>query len=91
MKLPASQARSEFSELVNDVAFRGERVVLQRHGKDVAAIVPIADFELLEELENRIDLDLARKALKETGSRVPFDKLKRELVRLLKTKAAASY
>ncbi len=79
MKLPTSQARSEFSELVNEVAFRGERIVLQRHGKDVAAIVPIADFELLEELEDRIDLDLARKALKEKESRVPFGKLKREL------------
>ncbi len=79
MKLPTSQARSEFAEIVNEVAFRGERVVLQRHGKDVAAIVPIADFELLEELEDRIDLDLARKALKEKESRVPFDKLKREL------------
>ncbi len=79
MKLPTSQARSGFSEIVNDVAFRGVRVVLQRHGKDVAAIVPIADFELLEDMEDRIDLDLARKALREKDSPISFGKLKREL------------
>lgn len=79
MRYAASQARSEFSEIVNDVAYKGERVVLHRHGKDVAAIVPIADLELLVEMEDRIDLDLARKALREKESPIPFEKLKKEL------------
>jgi len=78
-KLAASAARLQFSEIVNQVAFGGERVVLQRHGKDVAAIVPVADLELLERLENRMDLDAAREALKEKAPRVRWNKLKKEL------------
>ena len=78
-RLAASAARLQFAELVNQVAFGGERVVLHRHGKDVAAIVPLADLQLLEELENRMDLDAARAALKEKAPRVAWDKLKKEL------------
>jgi prevent-host-death family protein len=78
-RLTASEARTQFSDVVNQVAFKGERVVLHRHGKDVAAIVPVEDLELLEELENRMDLDAARAALKEKGSRVSWDKVKKEL------------
>jgi prevent-host-death family protein len=78
-KLTASEARHQFAEVVNQVAFGGERIVLQRHGKDVAAIVPVADLELLEELENRMDMDAARAALKERGS-LRWSKLRKELV-----------
>ena len=78
-RLATSQARHQFAEIVNQVAFGGERIVLHRHGKDVAAIVPVADLELLEHLENRMDLDAARAALNEKGERVNWRKLKKEL------------
>jgi prevent-host-death family protein len=78
-RLAASTARLQFAEVVNQVAFGGERIVLHRHGKDVAAIVPVADLELLEQLENRMDLDEARAALKEKAPRVKWNKLKKEL------------
>ncbi|HEX6576541.1 MAG TPA: type II toxin-antitoxin system Phd/YefM family antitoxin [Gemmatimonadaceae bacterium] len=78
-RLAASEARLQFSEVVNQVAFGGERVLLHRHGKDVAAIVPISDLELLEELENRMDLEEARAALKEKGPRANWNKVKKEL------------
>ena len=50
-------------DTINRVAFGNERVVLRRRGKEIAAVVPIADLRLLEELENRIDLVDARAAL----------------------------
>jgi prevent-host-death family protein len=78
-RLAASAARLQFSEIVNQVAFGGERVTLHRHGKDVAAIVPIADLELLEELENRMDLEEARAALRDKNPRVSWTKVKEEL------------
>ena len=78
-RLAASEARHQFAEVVNQVAFGGERIVLHRHGKDVAALVPVADLELLEQLENLMDLDAARKALREKGGRVKWSKLKKEL------------
>jgi prevent-host-death family protein len=58
-----SEARESFSTTVNKVAFGGERVVLTRHGRRVAAVVPIEDLELLERLEDASDLDDVRAAL----------------------------
>ena len=47
--MPASEARAGLSEILNRVAFGGERIVLERHGRHVAAIVPMADFASLEQ------------------------------------------
>ena len=44
-----SEARQEFATIINKVAFGGERVRLTRHGKAVAAVVPIEDVEFLED------------------------------------------
>jgi methylated-DNA-[protein]-cysteine S-methyltransferase len=46
--LPASQARAEFSDVLNRVAFGGERIVLERHGRHMAALVPMQDYATLE-------------------------------------------
>ena len=40
-------------------------MVVERRGKGVAAIVPVGDLEFLEALEDRLDLEAARAALKE--------------------------
>ena len=47
-EVPVTQARSELADLVNRVVYGGERVVLTRHGRPVAALVAAADLELLE-------------------------------------------
>ena len=70
--LPASKAREGFADTINRVAFGKERVVLRRRGKEIAAVVPIDDLRLLEELEDRIDLVDARAAsaeMKKKGSK----------------------
>ena len=64
--LPARKARDGFADTINRVAYGKERVVLRRRGKEVAAVVPIDDLRLLEELEDRIDLAAARTILAET-------------------------
>ncbi len=46
--LPASEARAGLSEILNRVAFGGERIVLERHGRNVAAIISMADLASLE-------------------------------------------
>jgi prevent-host-death family protein len=46
-EIPVTQARAELSDLVNRVVYGGERIVLTRHGKAVAAIVSAADRERL--------------------------------------------
>lgn len=78
-RITASEAREQFATILNEVAFGGERVLLHRHGKDVAAIVPIEDLQLLEALEDKMDLETARKALAEKGPRVKWEQLKKDL------------
>lgn len=69
--IPVSEFKNEIAETLNRVVYAGERVLLQRHGKDVAALVSMREVELLEEieqLEDEIDLREALKALKELRS-----------------------
>lgn len=77
-RIPASKVRSDFATIVNRVAFGGERVVVQRKGKGIVAVVPVEDLELLEAIEDRMDLDAARKALKNPNSK-PYTQFRREL------------
>jgi prevent-host-death family protein len=81
MTISTVKAREQLSTVINRAAFGKERVVLTRRGKEVAAVVPIEDVKLLEELEDRIDLEEARAALAETKSKgtIPWEKIKADL------------
>jgi prevent-host-death family protein len=80
--LSTSVARQQFADLINRAAYRGERFVVQRRRKPVAAVIPIEEYEFLErmieERENEIDIRLARKARKEKGS-IPLEVVKKKL------------
>lgn len=76
--LSVSEARAEFADTLRRVADRGERVRLSRSGRDVAAMVPIADLELLEALEDRADLEAVREALK-SSRRISYSDLRKKL------------
>jgi prevent-host-death family protein len=64
-EVSTAEARERLAELINRAAFGGERVTLTRRGKAPAAIVPIEDVALLEELELQVDLAEARESLAE--------------------------
>ena len=53
-EIPVTQARADLAELVNRVAYSGERVVLTRHGKSMAALVPAEDLERLEQITEQL-------------------------------------
>jgi PHD/YefM family antitoxin component YafN of YafNO toxin-antitoxin module len=78
-RLTASQLREDMATAINKVAFGGERIVLQRNNKDVAALVSVEDLNLIRELEDRADLAEIRKALKEPGSNIPWKDIKKDL------------
>jgi len=78
-RLPATKARERLAQVLSEVSVRGDRVILERHGKDVAAVISMDDLELLERLEDRYDLDLVKAALSESEERIPWDQVKASL------------
>jgi prevent-host-death family protein len=76
--IEASQLRQEISDALNTVAFAGERIAINRHGKRVAVLVSVEDLKLLEAWEEQQDVKLAKKALKEKVS-VPWTQAKKKL------------
>ena len=82
-RLNVSKAREGFPEIVNRASQEKERTILSRRGKDLAAVVPIEDLRLLERLtrqeEDRLDIEDARNALRETGKNIPIEQAKKKL------------
>lgn len=82
--ITASEARDEFADVINRVAFGHERVTIRRRGKELVAVIPIEDLRLLERLEeaaeDEIDLEEARQILADpTEERIPWEEVKRDL------------
>jgi prevent-host-death family protein len=76
-RLTASAVRDSLGDTLNRVAYRGERILLERHGKAVAALVSVEDLSLLEALEDRLDLKAVRKARQEDGA-VPYEEIRQK-------------
>ncbi len=83
VRIEATTARNAFSDVVNRVAYGADRVVIERRGKPVAAVIPMEDLRLLELLEDHLDIEAARKALADPKNRVriPWEKVKAGLGR----------
>jgi PHD/YefM family antitoxin component YafN of YafNO toxin-antitoxin module len=77
VRITTSKARQDFKETLK-LAGDGERVILHRNQKDVAALVSMEDLSLLEALEDRMDIEAIREALKEPGS-IPWEQVKANL------------
>ena len=59
--LEASQAYHDFADALERVSLGKERIVLQRDGRDVAALIPIEDLSQLED-EDKADVAAATAA-----------------------------
>ncbi|CAG0971792.1 hypothetical protein MYXO_01345 [Myxococcaceae bacterium] len=78
-KMTVKEAGESLVRTVRRVRDERERFVLTEDGKPVAALVTAEDLAFLEDLEERIDLGEARKALAEGGDPIPFETIRREL------------
>lgn len=67
------EAKTRLSEYLNRVHYRGERIVIERHGKPVAALVSMEDLASLESSSESVE-ERYRKALAEAGIRVSYPK-----------------
>jgi prevent-host-death family protein len=61
----ATEARANLQDLINRVEYGRERIVIERHGKAVVAIIGLEDLKRLEALEDAADTQELRKAVLE--------------------------
>ena len=64
-----TEARHQFSELANRVIYGGERVFVEKNNKPAFALVSMDDVRLLEAIEDKLDVQAAKKAIKEGAFR----------------------
>lgn len=60
--------RRDLARVVNSVAFGKERVIVERHGKPLVAVVPLGDLELLEEFEDRLLAEKCERVLNDPNT-----------------------
>jgi prevent-host-death family protein len=79
-RLGVIEARRNFAEALNKAAYKGERIIVHRRGKDIAAIVSIEDLGLLEALEDRLDVEETDKILAEMRDKewIPYEQIRKE-------------
>jgi prevent-host-death family protein len=82
--IPISKFKDNFADALNGVAYAGDRVYLQRRGKDVAVIVSLEEVGKLDEAEDKLLLAMSEEALEEHNSgdekAIPWEEVKAEVV-----------
>jgi prevent-host-death family protein len=76
-----ADARSDLADLLNRVAYGKERLVITRHGRELAAIVPVEDLQLANRLRRLVARkDVARVlAALDAGKTSSWEQLRQEL------------
>ena len=87
-RIKPQEAKRALTTVINRVSLRHKPIIFVSRGKDLAALISMEQFRLLEKtleaLEDRIDLEAAEQALDdpENQRRIPWEDLKRELTLL---------
>ena len=68
--ITTADARKNFADIVNRVAYGNEPIVLTLRGQEIAALISIDELELLQQIEDHIDIEDAKKALAEPGGNI---------------------
>jgi prevent-host-death family protein len=80
--MKVSQARQEFSQLLNRVFRRETRVIVEKNGIPVAAIISAQDLERFQQLEVQHQQSFAAiEAVSAAFQDVPGEELEREVAR----------
>ncbi|MFI5378792.1 MAG: type II toxin-antitoxin system Phd/YefM family antitoxin [Tepidisphaerales bacterium] len=83
MNINIVEVRSRLADTINRVMYQGERVVVERRGKGVVAMVSMEDLASLERMEDeRLGAEAlkAEARAKASGEKpVPFDEVEKEI------------
>ena len=81
MDMTTAEARKNLADVLNRVAYTRERVVVTRHGREIAAIVSMEDLSLIERLKTLLDQKEVADALDEldAGESVSWRALREEM------------
>jgi prevent-host-death family protein len=61
----ATEARANLPELINRAEYGKERILIERHGKAVVAIINLEDLKLLEAIEDALDSATLQRAVEQ--------------------------
>lgn len=73
--ISATQLRDKIGETLNRVLYGGERVLIERRGEPVAAVISIEELKYLEKLEDERDAEILRLAKAQATQRLPVQAL----------------
>ncbi|GAB3706196.1 hypothetical protein GCM10027592_39440 [Spirosoma flavus] len=72
-------ARKNFSEIISKAAFGKEATIITRSGKNVAAVISFEDYEFYQQLEDKLDGELATTRLAQNNKRYSPEEVKARL------------
>ncbi len=73
-----TSARGKLSSLFDLAHDKHERIIIERHGREKVALVPIQDVETLQRIEADV-LAATDAAFKGPGKSIPWENVKKEL------------
>ena len=84
VSMTAMEARRAFGRIISKTASDNEPIVITRNGRNIAALVSMADLQAIEQLvdafENKIDAEYCLSALDkiDMNSTIPWEQVKQE-------------
>ncbi|MEZ4532977.1 MAG: type II toxin-antitoxin system Phd/YefM family antitoxin [Thermomicrobiales bacterium] len=81
VSMSVAEVRENFADVLNRIAYSGERIGVSRHGKVLAVMVPFEDLQALEAYEDWRDQKLADEAWEnyQREGGVPIEIIRQEL------------
>lgn len=69
------QFRHQLADTLNRAGYAKDRIIVERNGRPVAAIIPLTDLEMIEAIEDAADARAADEAKAEGGAMPLADSL----------------
>ena len=76
-RVSAVEARKRLGEILEGVYYRGDEVIIERAGKAMAAVIPVARYAAMERSAERLS-ELIEKNW-ERNKDIPYEEIEREV------------